>query len=69
MLTHAHTDHAGGAAEMAARTGAPVAVHEADAADVEAGRHPAFDPSLLVGRSCDPPARRRLPAGPRSTSG
>jgi glyoxylase-like metal-dependent hydrolase (beta-lactamase superfamily II) len=50
VLTHAHTDHAGGAAEMVARTGAPVAVHEADAAYVEAGHHPPYDPSLLVGR-------------------
>jgi hypothetical protein len=31
LLTHAHSDHAGGAADLAARTGAPVAVHEADA--------------------------------------
>jgi glyoxylase-like metal-dependent hydrolase (beta-lactamase superfamily II) len=58
VLTHAHVDHVGGAAEMAARTGAPVAVHEADADDVEAGRVPAFDPSLLVGR-----LMTRLPGG------
>jgi glyoxylase-like metal-dependent hydrolase (beta-lactamase superfamily II) len=50
VLTHAHTDHAGGAAEMAARTGAPVAVHEADAGYAEAGRPPPFEQSLLVGR-------------------
>ncbi len=50
LLTHAHLDHAGGAADMAARTGAPVAVHEADAAYVEAGRHPSPDRSLLAGR-------------------
>jgi glyoxylase-like metal-dependent hydrolase (beta-lactamase superfamily II) len=50
VLTHAHGDHAGGAAEMVARTGAPVAVHEADTAYVEAGEHPPYDPSLLVGR-------------------
>jgi glyoxylase-like metal-dependent hydrolase (beta-lactamase superfamily II) len=58
VLTHAHTDHAGGAAEMAARTGAPVAVHEADADDVEAGRPAAFESSLLVGR-----LMTRLPGG------
>ena len=58
VLTHAHTDHAGGAAEMAARTGAPVAVHEADADAVEAGRHPAYDRSLRLGR-----LMTRLPAG------
>jgi glyoxylase-like metal-dependent hydrolase (beta-lactamase superfamily II) len=50
VLTHAHTDHAGGAAEMAARTGAPVAVHEADAGYAEEGRPPPFEQSLLVGR-------------------
>jgi glyoxylase-like metal-dependent hydrolase (beta-lactamase superfamily II) len=58
VLTHAHTDHAGGAAEMAARTGAPVAVHEADAAAVEAGRHPPYDPSLRLSR-----VLQRLPGG------
>ena len=30
VLTHAHRDHAGGAAEMARRTGAAVAAHRAD---------------------------------------
>ncbi|MBQ1015769.1 MBL fold metallo-hydrolase, partial [Micromonospora sp. M51] len=29
VLTHAHPDHAGGAAELARRTGAPVAAHAA----------------------------------------
>ena len=58
VLTHAHSDHAGGAAEMAARTGSPVALHERDAPFVEAGRAPDFDPSLLVGR-----LMTRLPAG------
>ena len=58
VLTHAHSDHAGGAAEMAARTGSPVAVHERDAPYVEAGRAPDFDPSLLAGR-----LMTRLPAG------
>ena len=50
VLTHAHADHAGGAAEMSARTGAPVAVHETDAPFVERGEVPAFDPSLWSGR-------------------
>ena len=58
VLTHAHTDHAGGAAEMAARTGAPVAVHEADAAYAEAGHPPPFERSLLVGR-----LMTRIPGG------
>lgn len=50
VLTHAHTDHAGGAAEMAARTGAPVAAHAAEVPWLEAGRHPDYDPSLRAGR-------------------
>lgn len=58
LLTHAHSDHAGGAADMAARTGAPVAVHAADVEHVEAGRPPPFEQSLLVGRLLS-----RLPGG------
>lgn len=50
VLTHAHPDHAGGAAEMAARTGAPVAAHEADADFVEAGKNPPPDASTTAGR-------------------
>ncbi|OLT14516.1 MBL fold metallo-hydrolase [Pseudonocardia sp. CNS-139] len=50
VLTHAHPDHAGGAAELAASTGAPVAVHEADAGFVEAGTPPPIDSSFLAGR-------------------
>jgi glyoxylase-like metal-dependent hydrolase (beta-lactamase superfamily II) len=37
LLTHAHPDHAGGAAEMARRTGAPVSVHDGDRSWCEAG--------------------------------
>lgn len=58
VLTHAHSDHAGGAADLAARTGAPVAVHEADAGFAEAGQPPPFERSLLVGRLMN-----RLPGG------
>ena len=50
VLTHAHADHAGGAAEMARRTGAPIAVHRDDAGFAEAGTPPPFDPSTLGGR-------------------
>lgn len=50
VLTHAHSDHAGGAADMSARTGAPVAVHETDAEYVERGETPALDPSIWSGR-------------------
>lgn len=58
LLTHAHADHAGGAAEMARRTAAPVAVHAADVAYAEAGRVPGRDPSFLGGRLFN-----RLPGG------
>ena len=58
VLTHAHTDHAGGAVEMAARSGAAVAVQEAVAAAVGEGRHAAYDPSPRLGR-----LMTRLPGG------
>jgi len=37
LLTHGHLDHAGGAAKLAAATGAPVALHAADAAYLRLG--------------------------------
>lgn len=40
MVTHAHSDHVGAAASLAARTGRAVDVHEADAAYVAAGESP-----------------------------
>ena len=43
LLTHGHSDHAGGAAELQRRSGAPVALHARDAALVRSGRN-----SLLV---------------------
>jgi glyoxylase-like metal-dependent hydrolase (beta-lactamase superfamily II) len=58
VLTHAHNDHAGGAAEVMRQTGAPLAVHEDDAGFVEAGHHPPPDLSLLSGRIV-----ARLPTG------
>lgn len=57
LLTHAHADHAGGAAEVLSRTGAPLAAHEADAPHLEAGRAPLQDPSTRLGR-----LMRRLPS-------
>jgi len=50
VLTHAHPDHAGGAKEMAARTGAPIAVHADDAGFVESGESPPNDRSSTAGR-------------------
>jgi glyoxylase-like metal-dependent hydrolase (beta-lactamase superfamily II) len=65
VLTHAHSDHAGGAKEMAERTGAPLAVHADDAPYLEAGRSPTPDASTLGGRLV---ARRQL-GFPPATAG
>jgi glyoxylase-like metal-dependent hydrolase (beta-lactamase superfamily II) len=61
VLTHAHPDHAGGAAEMASRTGAPVAVHEGDAGFVETGNSAPSDQSFLAGRLFSRFGSRRFP--------
>jgi glyoxylase-like metal-dependent hydrolase (beta-lactamase superfamily II) len=51
VLTHVHPDHAGGAAEMSRRTGAPVLVHGDDHGWARAGRiSSANDRSTLMGR-------------------
>ncbi|GAA4357073.1 MBL fold metallo-hydrolase [Angustibacter luteus] len=50
LLTHAHTDHAGGVAEMARRTDSPVSVHTDDAEAVRTGIAPPLDQSLRMGR-------------------
>lgn len=50
VLTHAHPDHAGGAAEVARRTGAPLALHAADVAYAEAGESPPRDPTIRGAR-------------------
>lgn len=39
FLTHVHLDHAGSAAELHARTGAPIAMHRADVPKARAGKH------------------------------
>ncbi len=51
VLTHVHPDHAGGAAEMSRRTGAPVLVHGDDHGWARSGRIAgANDRSTLMGR-------------------
>jgi glyoxylase-like metal-dependent hydrolase (beta-lactamase superfamily II) len=50
VLTHAHVDHAGGAAELAELTGAPLAIHADDVQFLESGHHPTPDASTLGGR-------------------
>ncbi|WP_410812538.1 MBL fold metallo-hydrolase [Micromonospora sp. 067-2] len=62
VLTHAHPDHAGGAAEMARRTGAPIAAHTGDVPYAEAGRAPAADPAVTGGRFLARVGGGRFPA-------
>jgi glyoxylase-like metal-dependent hydrolase (beta-lactamase superfamily II) len=50
LLTHAHPDHAGGTAHVAAATGAPLGVHEDDVEYAEAGHTAQRDQSFLVAR-------------------
>jgi glyoxylase-like metal-dependent hydrolase (beta-lactamase superfamily II) len=50
VLTHTHSDHAGGAAGVRDRTGADVVVHAADAEYARTGTGPPVDRSLLGGR-------------------
>jgi glyoxylase-like metal-dependent hydrolase (beta-lactamase superfamily II) len=50
LCTHGHGDHAGGAAGVARRTGAPVAVHAADAAMLRRGRNDPLVPRGVEAR-------------------
>ena len=50
VLTHAHPDHAGGAAELARRTGQDITVHDDDARFVTEGMAPPRDEALRLGR-------------------
>jgi glyoxylase-like metal-dependent hydrolase (beta-lactamase superfamily II) len=50
VLTHAHADHAGGAADLARRTGRGITVHHDDAEYVRTGKAPPRDTSLRLGR-------------------
>lgn len=50
LLTHAHPDHAGGAAYVARETGQDFGIHEADADFVRRGVSPPRDQSFLLGR-------------------
>jgi len=50
LLTHAHPDHAGGAAQVARATGRTFGIHEDDARYAEAGHSPQRDQSFLLAR-------------------
>jgi glyoxylase-like metal-dependent hydrolase (beta-lactamase superfamily II) len=50
MLTHAHGDHAGGAAYVAKETGREFGIHADDAEFARAGTNPPRDPRFRLGR-------------------
>jgi glyoxylase-like metal-dependent hydrolase (beta-lactamase superfamily II) len=53
LLTHAHPDHAGGAAHVARETGRGFAIHHDDAAYASEGTSPPRDRSFRLGRLFD----------------
>jgi glyoxylase-like metal-dependent hydrolase (beta-lactamase superfamily II) len=67
LLSHAHADHAGGAARVVRDTGAPVAAHEASADDLRRGRTPDLDRRSLMGRLLNPVRPKLEPVEVRST--
>jgi glyoxylase-like metal-dependent hydrolase (beta-lactamase superfamily II) len=50
LLSHAHSDHAGGAAELVTATGSRVLAHEREAVYLREGRMPTPDASTFGGR-------------------
>jgi glyoxylase-like metal-dependent hydrolase (beta-lactamase superfamily II) len=54
VLTHGHSDQAGCAAELHRRSGAPVALHTADAALARSGQNGILAPTSAVGRLIRP---------------
>lgn len=50
LLSHGHADHAGGSLELAARTGAPVAVGRGDLSMVTAGKNRKLQPMSVFAR-------------------
>jgi len=58
LLSHAHTDHAGGAAQLQQDTGSRVLAHEREAVYLREGRMPVPDPATRGGRLL-----ARLPGG------
>ncbi|EAQ5978273.1 MBL fold metallo-hydrolase [Salmonella enterica] len=73
LLTHAHPDHAGGAAHVAQATGRDFAIHEADAPYAESGGSPPRDPSFrlarIMGRLMGSNAFPAVTVGERLTDG
>lgn len=61
LLTHGHVDHFGSAAELKRLTGAPVAIHEADAGHLMRGRNPSLPSVGLEGRVVKPFLKHEAP--------
>jgi glyoxylase-like metal-dependent hydrolase (beta-lactamase superfamily II) len=62
VLTHAHSDHAGGAARVSDMTGTGITAHQGEIDFVRSGRTPPRDPSFLLGRLLRRVADRFQPA-------
>jgi hydroxyacylglutathione hydrolase len=62
LHTHGHSDHAGSTHELRRLTGAPVAVHAADAALLRTGRNGPLPPTRLEARLVKPFVDRPFPA-------
>jgi len=62
LLTHAHSDHAGSAAELRKLTGAPIAVHRDDLAMLRRGDNGSFVPTDLEARISKPFVDRPFPS-------
>ncbi len=54
LLTHGHSDHAGGAAELRRRSGAKIALHTGDAGLVRSGENGVLATQALMGRLVRP---------------
>lgn len=54
LLTHGHVDHFGSALELKRATGAPIAIHAADAHALRLGHNPPLQPTCLFARLLQP---------------
>lgn len=62
LHTHGHSDHAGSTAELRRLSGAPVAIHTADAAMLRSGRNGPLPPTRLESRLIKPFVDKPFPA-------
>ncbi len=62
LHTHGHSDHAGSTAELRRLSGAPVAIHAADAAMLRSGRNGPLPPTRLEARLIKPFVDKPFPS-------